>query len=129
MDFALRNRVANELRAVDAPSTIPELERLLDHSLEVIQEHSCGCPVCTAALVGVAATRAVMNDAVLMSPGESERGIAGLIYRLHVVHMNHALNAMMYAREGEVVALADPPPEIKEVIVQIIKKLAEGHKK
>jgi len=129
VDFKLQNEVCRELVGVDAPTSLGEIERQLDKSLAVIERHSCGCPVCQAALVGVASTRMVLRDAVLMTPSESENGIAGLIYRLHVVHMNHALNAMMYAREGEVVALADPPPEIKEVIVQIIKKLAEGHKK
>ena len=127
LDFNLKNQVYRELREVEAPTTIPELEKLLNRSLETIQKFSCGCPVCTAALIGVAATKAVMNDAVLMSPSESERGIAGLIYRLHVVHMNHTLNALAFYREGVVVT--EPPPEVRDAIVEVLKHIVESHKK
>jgi hypothetical protein len=77
----LRPAVVRHLQHIPAPSSVGEIMNKLHEELE---EGGCTCKSCIIHQAQAAETIVIIEEALKMTPEDSENGLAGLIYRMHL---------------------------------------------
>jgi len=118
----LEAQVTRELQRVPAPTTVSTIEAELDKNMELINRLGCGCAICSGSLSSIMSTKLAMGQLLSWVSKDCENGVAAMVYRMHLVHMDNTLKGLQ-----EVTGVAPVPVDselAREMLVSIIKGMA-----
>ena len=95
----IRMAAVKHLTRIPSPTSVGEINNqlLADIDLESI---GCDCQLCTIRAALAAETYVVIEEALKMVPEDSEPGVAGLIYRLHLAHLEDLRSLLFLGHHG-----------------------------
>lgn len=88
----VRPLAVKELTGIEVKErTSTEVQGSLEKFLAMMRSRGCSCDVCESLVAMASGALIVIEEAMKMVPTSCENGVAGLILRMHMQHMNRAM--------------------------------------